>query len=57
MHRVKIFLSSSLFSFYQGMVKTMKMNFYRQKNIVSRYTQILVEFPRLMAGSSKCTCL
>ena len=56
-HRVKIFLSSSLFSFYQGMVKTMKMNFYRKKNIVSRYTQILVEFPRLMAGSSKWTCL
>ena len=53
MYRVKIFLSSSLFSFYQGMVKTMKMNFYRKKNIVSRYTQILVEFPRLMAGSSK----
>ena len=53
MHGVKIFLSSSLFSFYQGMVRTMKMSFFRKKNTVSRYTQILVEFPNLMAGSSE----
>ena len=57
MHRVKIFLSSSLFSFYQGMVRTMKMSFFRKKNILSRYTQILVEFPRLMASSSEWTRL
>ena len=57
MHRVKIFLSSSLFSFYQGMVRTMKMSFFRKKNILSRYTQILVEFPRLMASSSEWTHL
>ena len=31
MHRVKIYLGSSLFSFYQGMVRTMKMSFYRRK--------------------------
>ena len=55
MHWVKIFLSSSLFSFYQGIVRTMKKSFYRKKNILSRYTQILVEFPRLMAGSSEWT--
>ena len=53
MHRVKIFLSSSLFSFYKGMVRTMKMSFFRKKNILGRYTQILVEFPRLMASSSE----
>jgi len=57
MHRVKIFLSSSLFSFYQGMVRTMKMSFFRKKNILSLYTQILVEFPLLMAGSSEWTRL
>ena len=57
MHRVKIFVSSSLFSFYQGMVRTMKMSFFRKKNILSRYTQILVEFPRLMASSSEWTRL
>ena len=59
MHRVKIFVSSSLFSFYQGMVRTMKMSFFRKKNILSasRYTQILVEFPRLMASSSEGTRL
>ena len=57
MHRVKIFLSSSLFSFYQRMVRTMKMSFFRKKNILSRYTQILVEFPRLMASSSEWTRL
>ena len=34
MHRVKIYLSgSSLFSFYKGMVRTMKMSFYKRKNI------------------------
>ena len=53
MHRVKIFLRSSLFSFYQGMVRTMKMSFYGKKNILSRYTEILVEFPLVMAGSSE----
>ena len=53
MHRVKIFLSSSSFSFYQEMVRTMKMSFYGKKNIPRRYTQILVEFPRLVAGSSE----
>ena len=51
MHGVKIFLSSSLFSFYQGMVRTVKMSF------LSRYTQVLVEFVRLMAGSSEWTRL
>ena len=55
MHRVKIFLSSSSFSFYQEMVRTMKMSFYGKKNIPRRYTQILVEFPRLVAGSSEWT--
>ena len=57
MHGVKIFLSSSLFSFYQGMVRTVKMSFFRKKNILSRYTQVLVEFVRLMAGSSEWTRL
>ena len=32
MHRVKIYLNgSSLFSFYQGMLRTMKMSFYKRK--------------------------
>ena len=31
MHRVKILLCSSLFSFYQGMVRTMKMSFTERK--------------------------
>ena len=32
MHRVKIYLSgSSLFYFYQGMLRTMKMSFYKRK--------------------------
>ena len=31
MYRVKIYLGSSLFSFYQGMVRTMKMSFYKRK--------------------------
>ena len=32
MHRFKIYLSgSSLFSFYKGMVRTMKMSFYKRK--------------------------
>ena len=31
--------------------------FYRKKNIPRRYTQILVEFPRLVAGSSEWTLL
>ena len=58
MHRVKIWLCSSLlFSFYQGMVRTMKMSFTEKKNIPRRYTQILVEFPRLVAGSSEWTLL
>ena len=57
MYGVKIFLSSSLFSFYQGMVRTMKKSFYGKKNILSRYTQILVEFRRLVAGSSEWTLL
>ena len=43
MHRVKIFVGSSLFSFYQGIVRTIKRSVYRKKNILSRYTQILVE--------------
>ena len=51
MHRVKIFLRSTLFSFYQGMVRTMKMSFYGKKNILSRYTEILVEFPLVMAAA------
>ena len=44
MHRVKM---------HQGMVRTMKMCFYRMKNILSRYTQILVDFPPVVAGSSE----
>ena len=32
MHRVKIYLlGSSLFSFYRGMVRTMKMSFTKEK--------------------------
>ena len=31
MHQVKIYLGSSLFSFYQGMVRSMKISFYKRK--------------------------
>ena len=31
MHRIKIFLCSISFSFYQGMVRTMKMSFTERK--------------------------
>ena len=34
MHWVKINLGSSLFSFYQGMVRTIKMSFLQKKNII-----------------------
>ena len=30
-HQAKIYLGSSLFFFYQGMVRTMKMSFYKRK--------------------------
>ena len=30
-HHAKIYLGSSLFFFYQGMVRTMKMSFYKRK--------------------------
>ena len=40
MHWVKIYLGSSLFSFYQGMVRTMKMSFYKRK-----YNEISATFP------------
>ena len=40
MHRVKIYLGSSLLSFYQGMIRTMKMSFYKRK-----YTEIRATLP------------
>ena len=30
-HQAKIYLGSGLFSFYQGMVRTMKRSFYKRK--------------------------
>ena len=33
-HQAKIYLGSGLFSFYQGMARTMKMSFYKRKNII-----------------------
>ena len=33
-HQAKIYLGSGLFSFYQGMVRTMKMSFLEKKNMI-----------------------
>ena len=54
MHRVKIYLSgSSLFSFYKGMVRTMKMSFYKRKNIEIGAT---LPTPQRAPGSVRKTC-
>ena len=54
MYRFKIYLSgSSLFSFYQGMVRTMKMSFYKRKNIEIGAT---LPTPQRAPGSVTKTC-
>ena len=48
MHRVKIYLNgSSLFSFYQGMLGTMKMSFTKEK-----YTEIYATLPTPQKASA-----
>ena len=49
-----------LFNFFfllPGNGEDYENEFYQKKNIPRRYTQILVEFPRLVAGSSEWTLL
>ena len=60
MHWVKINLGSSLFSFYQGMVRTIKMSFLQKKNIIwdqchfassaESWTQTSIFLPRTDCG-------
>ena len=52
MHRVKIYLNG-LFSFYQGILRTMKMSFYKRKNIEIGAT---LPTPQRAPGSVTKTC-
>ena len=51
MHWVKIYLGSSVFSFYQGMVRTMKISFYKLKKNITRSVPLFLLHRNLRFGT------